>query len=85
MKIVGLVDLIQLLRVSAGEDESVDMDGDILDREFEELGYDSLALYNTVGRIEQEYDIKLPDDVVDTARTPRTLLDKVADALSVSS
>ncbi|MGK5550305.1 acyl carrier protein [Actinomadura kijaniata] len=78
MKTVDLNDLVRLLRVAAGEDESVDLDGDILDRDFEELGYDSLALFNTVGMIEREYGVILPEEVVGEARTPRALLDEIA-------
>jgi len=71
-------DLITLLRECAGEDESVDLDGaNVRDLSFEELGYDSLALHNTVNRIEREFGIRLPDDVVTEAKTPRELLDEV--------
>jgi act minimal PKS acyl carrier protein len=70
-------DLVQLLRECAGEEESVDLDGDILDATFQDLGYDSLALFNTVSRIERDYSVELPDDVVAEAGTPRQLLDQV--------
>lgn len=70
-------ELIRLLRESAGEDEAVDLSGDILDTEFELLGYDSLAMFNTVGRIERDNGIQLPDSVVMEARTPRALLAEI--------
>ncbi|GAA1971270.1 acyl carrier protein [Amycolatopsis minnesotensis] len=70
-------DLRLLLRECAGEDEAADLDGQILDTEFEELGYDSLALFNTVSRIERDRAITLPDDVVSEAKTPRRLLDEI--------
>ncbi|WP_409491263.1 acyl carrier protein [Amycolatopsis sp. cmx-11-12] len=79
-----LRELTSILRESAGEEEGVDLDGDILDTPFEELGYDSLALFNTVGRIEREMGIALPDDVVAEATTPRFLLDRVNTALDVT-
>ena len=41
-----LEDLKRVLREAAGEDESVDLDGGIMDTEFGELGYDSLANFN---------------------------------------
>lgn len=44
---------------------------------FEELGYDSLALLNTVGRIERDLRIKLPEGVVTESGTPGELLDLV--------
>ncbi|NGO67598.1 acyl carrier protein [Streptomyces boncukensis] len=69
--------LVDLLRECAGEDEAVDLDGDILDLAFTDLGYDSLALFNTVSRIERDYAVELPEDVVGEAGTPRQLLDLV--------
>ncbi|MCB5170195.1 acyl carrier protein [Streptomyces bambusae] len=72
-----LEDLKRILREGAGADENVDLDGDILDMEFEELGYESLALLETCGRIEREYAITLDDNVISDAKTPRALLDAV--------
>ncbi|MEG3631650.1 acyl carrier protein [Streptomyces poriticola] len=67
-------DLKRILLEGAGADEGVDLDGDILDTDFEELGYESLALLETGGRIEREYGISLDDDVFTDNRTPRTLV-----------
>ena len=76
-----ITDLVALLRACGGEDEDVDLYGDILDVEFEELGYDSLALLETAGRIQREYDITLDDATVGESRTPRALLAAVNDRL----
>jgi act minimal PKS acyl carrier protein len=69
--------LVKTLRESAGEDEEVNLDGDILDVTFDDLGYDSLALFNTVSRIEREFGISLPDNVVEQAETPRAMLGEI--------
>jgi act minimal PKS acyl carrier protein len=69
-----LDDLKRVLREAAGEEEGIDLDGDVLDRTFDELGYDSLALLETSSRIEREHGIKLDDSVVTDATTPRQLL-----------
>jgi minimal PKS acyl carrier protein len=66
--------LRRILREGAGADEGIDLDGDILDTGFEELGYDSLALLETGSRIEREYGIRLGDAVLTGAETPRALL-----------
>ncbi|PSL52677.1 act minimal PKS acyl carrier protein [Saccharothrix carnea] len=66
--------LKRILREGAGADEGVDLDADILDVEFAELGYDSLAMLETASRIEREYGIKLEDETTAAARTPRALL-----------
>jgi act minimal PKS acyl carrier protein len=77
-----LDELITLLRECAGADESVNMTGDIADIGFDDLGYDSLALFNTVGRIERDYRVQLDDDVVSQMRTPAQLVTLVNDALA---
>ncbi|MFC3998520.1 acyl carrier protein [Nocardiopsis sediminis] len=72
-----IADLVRLLRECAGEDESVDLNGDIQSVTFDDLGYDSLALFNTVGRIERDYAISLPEDVVSELLTPQELIAEV--------
>jgi act minimal PKS acyl carrier protein len=67
-------DLTRILRDAAGADESIDLDGDILDAGFDDLGYDSLALLETGLRIEREYGIELDDSTLTDAGTPRVLL-----------
>ncbi|MFD3932353.1 MULTISPECIES: acyl carrier protein [unclassified Streptomyces] len=69
-----LADLKRILLEGAGADDGIDLDGDILDLDFESLGYESLALLETGGRIEREYGIALDDDVFTDNRTPRTLI-----------
>ncbi|WP_327364770.1 acyl carrier protein [Streptomyces sp. NBC_01296] len=84
MEHMELTDLTRLLRECAGEDEGVDLDGaDVLDMLFFELGYDSLALLQTTGLIEREYDITLDEEAMDEAETPRKYLELVNRALSV--
>ncbi|MGW6055038.1 acyl carrier protein [Streptomyces sp. NPDC055189] len=69
--------LKEILVEVAGADENVDFDGDILDTDFEALGYESLALLETGGRIESELKITLADDALINATTPRALVDHV--------
>lgn len=76
--------LKRILLEGAGADEGVDLDGDILDTDFEELGYESLALLETAGRIEREFDIVLDDDVFTENPTPRGLIAAVNAQLQVS-
>ncbi|MGH6656854.1 MAG: acyl carrier protein [Actinocrinis sp.] len=76
--------LTRMLRESAGVEEGVDLDGDVLDTPFVEIGYDSLALLQVTGRIRREYGIDLPDDVVSDAETFRSLLETIQAAPVVS-
>ncbi|MBA6437043.1 acyl carrier protein [Streptomyces sp. GMR22] len=78
-------DLKRILREGSGADESVDLDGDILDADFEALGYESLAMLETGGRIEREYGITLDDTELTDARTPRTLVGVVNARLSAAN
>lgn len=77
-----LDDLKQILREGAGTDEGVDLDGAILDSEFEALGYESLAMLETAGRIERQYGISLDEDALAEARTPRALIAMVDEHLA---
>lgn len=67
-------DLRSILRTAAGEDEAIDLDGDILNLTFEQLGYDSVALLEACGSIEREHGIELEDTTIADADTPRALL-----------
>ncbi|MEU4469087.1 MULTISPECIES: acyl carrier protein [Streptomyces] len=82
MNRLELTDLIALLRECAGEEEGVDLDGDVLDVPFADLGYDSLAVLQTTGRIERDWDVLLDEEAIDEADTPRAFLDLVNRALS---
>lgn len=83
MRHLELTDLTRLLRECAGEEEGVDLDGDdVLDALFADLGYDSLALLQTTGLIERQYDIMLDEEAMDEVETPRKYLELVNRVLS---
>ncbi|WP_329417831.1 phosphopantetheine-binding protein (plasmid) [Streptomyces sp. NBC_00704] len=72
-----LDDLRRILLEAAGADEDIDLGGDILDTAFEVLGYESIALLETGGRIEREYGIVLDDDDLSDELAPRDLIEAV--------
>ncbi|MFG3439641.1 acyl carrier protein [Nonomuraea sp. NPDC047897] len=74
MKDFTLDDLRGLMRASAGVDEAVDLDGDIADVPFTEMNYDSLAVLELAGRIERDWQIVVPDDVIMELKTPAEVL-----------
>lgn len=76
-----LDDLRQVLRTAAGEDESINLDDGILDQEFGELGYDSLAILETASHIERGFGVRLPEDEVGKQQTPREFIDFVNSVL----
>jgi len=82
MAYLTLEDLKATLRTAAGEDGSIDLDGGIMDTEFGELGYDSLAILETVSLIGRRFGVQLPEDEVGELRTPRELIDFVNSRLA---
>ena len=76
MHLFTLDELKTYLRAAVGDDESVDLDGDVLDVTFADLGFDSLAMIDTVSKIELRYRVSLPEDATGAA-TPRELLGMV--------
>ncbi|MEU6263763.1 acyl carrier protein [Saccharopolyspora shandongensis] len=75
---ITLDDLRRILAGCAGAAEDVDLNGDILDLTFADLGYDSLALMETAAVIGREFGVVIPDDELGGLETPRAMLDRVA-------
>ncbi|MEV0702939.1 acyl carrier protein [Saccharopolyspora sp. NPDC050389] len=77
---ITLDDLRRILAGCAGAAEDVDLDGNILDLTFADLGYDSLALMETAAVIGREFGVVIPDDELADLETPRAMLDRVGAA-----
>jgi act minimal PKS acyl carrier protein len=71
MSTFNLDDLRVLMRESVGVEAGVDLDADITDIQFEELGYDSLALLELAIQVKRKYGVVIPDDEVVEMTTPR--------------
>lgn len=84
MSALTLDDLKAVMLEAAGADETVDLDGDIADATFIDLGYDSLALLETAAIVSRRYGITLTDDLLDGIDTPRALLTEVNSALAAA-
>ncbi|MGI5428591.1 acyl carrier protein [Streptomyces sp. CA-179760] len=70
---LSLAELREIMRQSMGEDEAPDL-ADVDAVTFEDLGYDSLAVLETVNRIERTYGVKLPEEELAEIRTPHGLM-----------
>jgi act minimal PKS acyl carrier protein len=77
MSTMTIDDLRGILIDCAGTDDTTDLFGEITDRTFEELGYDSLALMETAARIQQQYGVQVADEVLLEVKTPGALLELV--------
>jgi minimal PKS acyl carrier protein len=75
-----LARLMEIIGECSGE--TTELTAEIEDTSFETLGYDSLALLETASRLERDYGVRLDDDEVMEAKTPRLLLLLVNDTLS---
>jgi act minimal PKS acyl carrier protein len=79
----GITDLARILTEAAGGGDELDFEGDVLDTEFDDLGYDSLAMLETAARIEREFRVTLEDSAITDAATPRALVELVNRYLAV--
>lgn len=72
-----LDDLRKIMRACAGVDESVDLESDIGDITFEELGYDSLAVLEMAAKVQNEVGVVIPDAAAEKLTTPRSLVEYI--------
>lgn len=85
MAVLGVEDLHRLLSEIAGEADGGFTPDAFPDQEFDDLGYDSLALMEAAARISQQYGVEVPEDLLLDLRTPRELLDVVNGAVAEHS
>jgi act minimal PKS acyl carrier protein len=84
MNEITLTDVRRIMATCAGTDDDARLDGDILDVRFDELGYDSLAIMETVAIIERDHGVRIPDEKITELGTPRALLDMVNHAVATA-
>jgi acyl carrier protein len=72
-----LDNLRELMRSSAGVEDDIDIDGDIADVEFEELGYDSLAVLEVASQVQRQYSVPMPDECTEYMLTPRLAVEYI--------
>jgi len=78
-------DLVDCIRRAAGEDDALDLDGDIGETTFADLGYDSVAMVEVALLVERELGISLPeDDRTGKGGTPKEFVDVVNEQLRAS-
>ncbi|MFG1944082.1 acyl carrier protein [Nonomuraea sp. NPDC048826] len=75
---LSLEELKQTMRQVAGDDD-VELADDFETATFEELGFDSLAVFETVHRVERTCGRKLPEEELAEVTTPKEFLEFVND------
>ncbi|MCU1470912.1 MAG: phosphopantetheine-binding protein [Glaciihabitans sp.] len=73
--------LKDMLRVSAGEDMTSPLGGDITDKTFADLGYDSLAMLETAALINREFGVDITGEIGELP-TPGALVSRVNSSLA---
>lgn len=73
-KSMSMDDLRGVLIACAGGDDNEALHGDISDVSFEDLGYDSLALMETVTRLKLDHGVDIPEEHITEVSTPTELL-----------
>jgi act minimal PKS acyl carrier protein len=66
--------LKKIMFEAVGEDESIDLEQDILDTPMAELGFDSLAVMDVATGIQRALGVRIPEDGVDEMTTPGNTL-----------
>ncbi|WP_433203657.1 acyl carrier protein [Nocardia sp. CA-107356] len=72
-----ITELRRILVECAGGDDIAELDGDIATLDFEQLGYDSLALIETASRIQRDFGVMIPEEQLIDVKTPQELIDIV--------
>jgi act minimal PKS acyl carrier protein len=78
--------LKEVMLTAVGEDDSIDLDRDILDVPMSELGFDSLAVMNVADEIERDCGVRIPEDALDEIMaTPRRTLEYINELLAAGA
>lgn len=77
MATMDINELFRVLVECAGMNNSGELTDKTLDTEFDDLGYDSLALMEAAAVIKQRTGVVIPDERIADVRTPRDMLDLV--------
>jgi minimal PKS acyl carrier protein len=72
-----LEEFIALIETHAGEPDEGDLDVNVIDVLFEQLGYDSIRLLEVISQIRYRYGLDLNEEILTEMRTPRQALDKL--------
>ncbi|MFC9087304.1 acyl carrier protein [Nocardiopsis dassonvillei] len=83
MSELTLTRLTEILHECAGE-EAAEHEGPVENVLFSDLGYDSIALLETANRVEREFNVRLDDEFVAQAKTPRDFLALVNDVIGAT-
>lgn len=76
-----ITELGRILVECAGGDEVSELREATAEVAFDDLGYDSLALIETASRIQRDYGVQIPEDLLVEVKTPKELIDIINDQM----
>ncbi|MFI6348038.1 acyl carrier protein [Streptomyces sp. NPDC050560] len=85
MNAFTLQDLKRVVDACVGADAVPEFDEEAAATPFADLGLDSLAVYEAVTRIQDEYGVQVPDADLDLLKTPEQLVGFVSGRLAGTS
>ena len=80
---ITLGDLVQIMRKCAGEDENLIANDAVANTDFEELGYDSLALMAASSEVEKDYGVAVDEDELAQIRNLASFVELVNKKLAL--
>lgn len=69
--------LLEIMYACAGPGDHPELEGNVIDTPYEDLGFDSLSVLELATRIQQDLGVPFPDDAVAELTTPRSVIDYV--------
>lgn len=70
MSTFTVADLRDIMSASVGVEDDVHFDGEHLQTDFADLGFDSLALLELASQVQRRYGVPIPDEAVQEMSTP---------------
>ncbi|MCW6009761.1 acyl carrier protein [Micromonospora sp. CPCC 205371] len=78
-------ELRDIMRACVGNEPAAELEGDIFDRTFSDLAFDSLAVLEVAARLQETYRIPVPDEAVEKMKTPRDVVDYINQQLAAAA
>lgn len=69
--------LLEVMHACAGVEDGAPVDASNADTEFEELGYDSLAVLELAAQVQRQYGVTMPDECVEYMKTPNQAIEYI--------
>jgi act minimal PKS acyl carrier protein len=73
----SITELRTVVRSCVGEHDAAEVDDSTQDREFADIGIDSLVVFEVATRLQDDWGIRISDEELEELRTPKDIVDLV--------